>query len=399
MIMNKTSVEGNMPNAELIAIGTELLLGEIQDTNTHSIARMLRGVNIDLFRSTIIGDNVGRIASLFNEALTRSEIVIVTGGLGPTVDDYTREAAAMAFNVELEFHPDLWEKIATRFSSRGILPSENNRRQAYIPANAIVIDNPMGTAPGFMVQKGSRTLVCLPGVPREMEAIMGDTVLPFLVKSYSLQGLIKVRVLHVSGVPESRVDQLVADFETWQNPTVGLLAHPGIVDIRLTAKAESETRADEMITSLERPIRERFGSDIFGVDDETLVDHVRDMITALDRKFILVEAGDKPLMRDLLADSPQILRAEYSTQVLPVESLEDNISSLAANPAHEPVFYFVHWWEDTGIKSVSGIISPGFTRNTKNTYLGPPANGDSWITNTALDFIRRNLPEIKQWKE
>jgi len=123
------------------------------------------------------------------------------------------------------------------------------------------------------------------------------------------------------------------------------------------------------------------------------------MITALDRKFILVEAGDKPLMRDLLADSPQILRAEYSTQVLPVESLEDNISSLAANPAHEPVFYFVHWWEDTGIKSVSGIISPGFTRNTKNTYLGPPANGDSWITNTALDFIRRNLPEIKQWKE
>jgi len=211
MIMNKTSVEGNMPNAELIAIGTELLLGEIQDTNTHSIARMLRGVNIDLFRSTIIGDNVGRIASLFNEALTRSEIVIVTGGLGPTVDDYTREAAAMAFNVELEFHPDLWEKIAARFSSRGILPSENNQRQAYIPANAIVIENPMGTAPGFMVQKGSRTLVCLPGVPREMEAIMGDTVLPFLVKSYSLQGLIKVRVLHVSGVPESRVDQLVAD--------------------------------------------------------------------------------------------------------------------------------------------------------------------------------------------
>lgn len=384
-----------MPKAELIAIGTELLLGEIQDTNTRSIARMLREINIDLFRSTIIGDNSARISALFLEALTRSDIVIATGGLGPTVDDYTREAAARAFNVDLIFQPHLWQKIKERYSTRGITPSDNNQRQAFIPASAIVVQNPVGTAPGFILQREEKTLVCLPGVPREMETLMEETVMPFLIKTYGLQGLIKVKVLHVSGVPESRVDQLVAEYETWQNPTVGLLAHPGIVDVRITAKADSETLADEMIRSLEVPIRGRFGMDIFGMDEETLEEHVRQLIANFSQKFVIVEAGEKPLVRDLLQNLPQILRVEFSPKIPPVDSIEQNSAFLASNLGQENVLYFIHWLDDNGIKCISGIISPNISRRTEKTYLGPFANGDTWIINTALDFIRRVLPEIK----
>lgn len=384
-----------MPKAELIAIGTELLLGEIQDTNTRSIARMLREINIDLFRSTIIGDNSARISALFLEALTRSDIVIATGGLGPTVDDYTREAAARAFNVDLIFQPHLWQKIKERYSTRGITPSDNNQRQAFIPASAIVVQNPVGTAPGFILQREEKTLVCLPGVPREMETLMEETVMPFLIKTYGLQGLIKVKVLHVSGVPESRVDQLVAEYETWQNPTVGLLAHPGIVDVRITAKADSEAQADEMIRSLEVPIRGRFGMDIFGMDEETLEEHVRQLIANFSQKFVIVEAGEKPLVRDLLQNLPQILRVEFSPKIPPVDSIEQNSAFLASNLGQENVLYFIHWLDDNGIKCISGIISPNISRRTEKTYLGPFANGDTWIINTALDFIRRVLPEIK----
>jgi competence/damage-inducible protein CinA-like protein len=384
-----------MPKAELIAIGTELLLGEIQDTNTRSIARMLREINIDLFRSTIIGDNSARISALFLEALTRSDIVIATGGLGPTVDDYTREAAARAFNVELVFQPDLWQKIKERFSTRGITPSENNQRQAFIPASAIAVQNPVGTAPGFILQREGKTLVCLPGVPREMETLMEETVMPFLIKRYSLQGLIKVKVLHVSGVPESRVDQLVADFETWQNPTVGLSAHAGVVDIRITAKADAVAQADEMIRSLEDPIRSRFGMDIFGVNEDTLEDHVRQLIANFNRKFVIVEAGEKPLIRDLFQYSSQIVRVEYSPIIPPVDSIEQNSAFLASNMGHDNILYFVHWQDDNGIRCISGIISPNNSHRTEKTYLGPAGNGETWIINTALDFIRRVLPEIK----
>jgi competence/damage-inducible protein CinA-like protein len=391
MIILKNPFEGIMPDAELIAIGTELLLGEIQDTNTRTLARMLREINVNLFRSTIIGDNTSRTADLFTEALTRSDIVIATGGLGPTIDDYTREAAAKAFNVGLRFVPELWQEIEKRFSMRSLSASENNRRQAYIPESALVIPNPVGTAPGFILQKESKTLVCLPGVPREMESLMQQTVIPFLIKAYALKGLIKVRVLHVSGVAESRVDQLVAEFETWQNPTVGLLAHPGIVDIRLTAKADSEAEADQMIASLETSIRRRFGDELFGVDDDTLLETVKKLIARSNKNFILVEAGEKPLVRDLLADSPQLLRAEFSTRQPAEEQMENNPLIQNAISQHDTSFYFIHAHEPTGIKCISGIISETNSIHEEKYYLGPVANGDEWILNIALDFIRRAI--------
>jgi molybdopterin-biosynthesis enzyme MoeA-like protein len=317
--------------------------------------------------------------------------VIVTGGLGPTVDDPTREAAAYAFQVELEYHPELWEKIRQRYPSRAGIPSENNQKQAFIPAGAQVIENPVGTAPGFILRKSDKSLICLPGVPREMETLMQTSVIPFLVSTYALKGLIKVKVLHVSGMPESRVDQVVADFETWQNPTVGLLAHPGIVDIRLTAKADSPAEADVMIACLEKPIRERFGKDIFGEDGTTLYDHVKMLLAEISQEFVFIETGPAPVLEPLLRNLPMVKQVKYSPEVLSLESLSAKAAEVFARQKEGIVFFFTHWKEGAAIKCVSGIISSNKTNQVEKEYRGPAANGELWVMNTALDFVRRNL--------
>ena len=155
-----------MPTAEIITIGTELLLGETVDTNTRHIAQALRGLGVDLYRTQTVGDNAGRIAEAVGAALQRADIVITTGGLGPTVDDPTRQAIADAAGVTLEFHPELWEQIVARIARYGRTPTENQKRQAYIPQGGMVIENPVGTAPAFIVETPSH-LPSLSGKKRE----------------------------------------------------------------------------------------------------------------------------------------------------------------------------------------------------------------------------------------
>ena len=239
-----------MPTAEIITIGTELLLGEIQDTNTRYLARLLRDCGIDLYRTMTVGDNEKRISQALQEALLRSNIIITTGGLGPTVDDPTRQAIALALGVELEFQPHLWEQILDRFKRYGRAPGENNKRQAFIPHGAIPVENPVGTAPAFIFEKGDRSVIALPGVPREMEYLTVNVVLPYLRDHFHLREVIKARVLHTASIGESQVDELVGDLELLSNPTVGLLAHPGQVDIRVTAKAPSFEEAERMISEV-----------------------------------------------------------------------------------------------------------------------------------------------------
>lgn len=263
-----------MPTAEIIAIGTELLLGEIQDTNTHYLARQLRDHGVNLFRTTMIGDNAHRVAELVNEALSRADIVITTGGLGPTVDDPTREALAIAFGVEIKYHPALWEQIQNRFMRFSRTPTENNKRQAYIPAGGIPVENPVGTAPCFIMERGDKCVFCLPGVPKEMEYLTSHALMPYLIERYQLTDMIKARVLHTIGLGESSVDDVIGDLESLTNPTVGLLAKSGQVDVRITAKASSEVEADVMIDGVERTIRQRLGSAIYGIDEETIVEAV-----------------------------------------------------------------------------------------------------------------------------
>lgn len=246
-----------MPSTEIITIGTELLLGEIVNTNTQVIALALRKIGVDVYRTATIGDNPDRIAQILLESTSRADIVIVTGGLGPTVDDPTRQAIAQAFNLELIFHPELWDEIVRRFSKYGIQPPENNRQQAFLPAGAEVLPNPRGTAPGIFLESNDNLVFALPGVPVEMEGMLIEQVIPRITAHYLLTGVILTRNIRVEGIGESQVDTLIRDLETLTNPTVGLSAEKGFVLVRITAKADSEDVAEALLRDLENEIRSR----------------------------------------------------------------------------------------------------------------------------------------------
>ena len=257
-------------HAEIVTTGTELLLGVITDTNSTYIARQLRDIGMNLYFITSAGDNEERVAQVIDAALDRSDVVITTGGLGPTVDDVTREAVARATGRQLALDPQLVASIEAFFQGRGYTMSDNNRRQARIPEGAIPLENPVGTAPCFIVQDPRGVVISLPGVPREMKYMMTHAVLPYLRDELGLTQIIKTRTLKTCGIGESTLDSHINDLEASPNPTIGLAAHPGQVDIRITAKAASEAEADAMIDSMEARLRERVDEVIYGVDDDGL---------------------------------------------------------------------------------------------------------------------------------
>jgi nicotinamide-nucleotide amidase len=278
-------------NAEIVAIGTEILLGEITDTNSVYIAQKLRAIGINLYFMTSVGDNERRIASAIELALGRADVVITCGGLGPTVDDMTRQAVALATGRGLTFHQVLLDQIAARFAGFRVQMSENNRRQAYLPDSAIAIENPVGTAPSFIVEHNGKLVISLPGVPREMKYLMENAVIPFLRQRFGL-GIIKAKVLRTAGIGESVLDEAIGgDLLVASNPTVGLAAHAGQVDVRITAKADSEADADRMIAQVEAQIRAKVGEYIFGVDGETLEAALAAALEAHGMTLAVLEAG------------------------------------------------------------------------------------------------------------
>lgn len=256
--------------AEIVLTGTELLLGEIVDTNSTTIARMFRDIGLDLHYKTTVGDNETRIAEVLRHALERVDFVIVSGGLGPTVDDVTRQAAAAATDRKLIYSQALEDQIAARFARFGREMGENNKRQAWIPEGAIPIENPVGTAPCFIVETEQGSIICLPGVPGELKYQMEHAIIPYLREKTGPAQFIKARILRVCGMGESNIDRDIDDLMRTHNPTVGLAAHIGQVDVRITAKADTEAQALALIAPVETEIRARLGDAIFGVDQETL---------------------------------------------------------------------------------------------------------------------------------
>src|SRR5664279_3009250 len=214
-------------NAEVIAIGTEILLGDLTDTNSVFIARTLRDLGVNLYFMTHVGDNEKRIADAIRIALGRAQIVITCGGLGPTIDDMTRQAVADATGRGLTFHQELLDQIAERFRGFRATMTENNRRQAYVPDNAVIIENPVGTAPSFAVENDERVVISLPGVPREMKFLMIEKVVPYLRLRYGISGkVIKAKILKAAGIGESALDEMIGkELLEASNPTVGLAAH------------------------------------------------------------------------------------------------------------------------------------------------------------------------------
>ncbi|HZS33240.1 MAG TPA: CinA family nicotinamide mononucleotide deamidase-related protein [Methylomirabilota bacterium] len=291
--------------AEIVSIGSELLLGQIVDTNAAVIARHFAALGLDLFQKVTVGDNLGRVTAALETALARAEVVVTTGGLGPTEDDVTREAVARATGRALVFQPQLLEDIEGFFRARGLVASPSNRKQAYIPAGALAVPNPVGTAPCFILEDGGRTLAVLPGVPREMEYLLTTRVIPHLRSRYRGEAVIVSRLLRVVGLGESRVGEILADFMAkGANPTVGTMAHPGQVDVRIAAKATDEGAARALIAPVEAAVRARLGETVFGTDGDTLEGVVAQRLVGADRRLALLEVGTGGLVTERLTSVP-----------------------------------------------------------------------------------------------
>ncbi len=400
-----------MASVEIITIGTEILLGEIVDTNTRYLAKNLRGLGIDLYRAITIGDNEERIADAIRDSMRRADIVITTGGLGPTVDDPTREAVAKAVGVQTEFREDLWEQVAATIARYGRTPSENQKRQAYVPQGAIGIHNPVGTAPCFIVERpsppsplpsgergaGVRVVISLPGVPNEMEHILHESVIPYLQKRFHLDELIKVRIIHCSGLGEGSIDEKIGDLEKLSNPTVGLAAHTGVVDIRIAAKAKNESEADAMIAEVETRVRQRLGSFVFGVDEEKLEDVVLDLIAKRGWKLVAIESGlGGSLSRTLRVPHTVSLSADPSTRFesgQALDSLTQALRSAQAESKAEAALGVAAHPEERSADMV--MILPTGEKTHHITYGGPPRSLPRWATNLALNWLRTTLEETE----
>jgi nicotinamide-nucleotide amidase len=292
ILQEMTMRDRKNPHAEVVAIGSELLLGQVVDTNSAHLGRELADVGIHLSHITAVRDDLDHIVEVLRTGLDRSDILITTGGLGPTEDDLTREAVAFATGRKLVFRLELMKQIEAIFKARGFHMTPNNRKQAYIPRGALAIENPMGTAPGFILESGGGVVISLPGVPHELEYLLGRAVIPYLKKRHRLgRQVILTRVLRVCGLGESGVDEQIGDLiRNSRNPTIGLLASPGDIKICMICRGKNRKEAREVIHPIEKEIRNRLGTLIYGVDNETLEEKVAGYLKKLNLRLALVDA-------------------------------------------------------------------------------------------------------------
>ena len=285
-----------MPSCEILTVGTELLLGRIVDTNSADIARTLGRIGVRVRYRTAVADRMADMEETLEQAVSRCDLVIVTGGLGPTEDDLTREAVARAAGVELVFRQDLMDRIEEVFRKVGYRMTENNRSQAYVPAGSLAIPNPVGTAPAFIVDIREKPVICLPGVPRELEFLMRTRIVPWLRERFALdQSRILTRVLRVVGMGESKVDRIVGDLMgEGRNPEVALLASEGEIQVQITAQGPLPSGREGAVAFVEREIRSRLGSKVYGVDDETLEGVVAGLLRERGVSLAVVETFTLP---------------------------------------------------------------------------------------------------------
>ncbi len=390
-----------MPSAEIITIGTEILLGEIVDTNTRYLARNLRDLGIDLYRTVTIGDNAERIAETIREAMKRTDIIITTGGLGPTIDDPTRDAIALAVGVKTEFRPDLWKDIEKRVSLYGRKPTENQKRQAYVPQGALALENPVGTAPCFIVEynslppqgegfgKGTGAIISLPGVPREMETVLHDSVIPYLQKHYALDEIIKVRILRTAGIGEGRLDTKIADLEALKNPTVGLSAHAGMVDIRLAAKGKTEDEVSTMLLEVETEIRSRLGKVIFGTDQAQLAEVTLAAVESRGWRLVTLESGLGNHLSTQLqkAANPSLIYSE--NRELNPKELHPALRQIQTEKGADAALGIAFFAGENEQTAELILRTPDGEKTRTLHYGGHPKNALRWAPNIAINILRR----------
>jgi len=410
-------------HAEIVMIGTELLLGEIVDTNANRLAKALCSIGLDLYYKTTVGDNEARITEALNLALDRSDVIITSGGIGPTVDDMTRQAVANATGRKLVYSIDLESQIAARFRSFGREMAENNKRQAYIPEGALPLSNPVGTAPCYACEdtRGRGVIISLPGVPRELQYMLSKKVIPLLVERMGGAKTTKIRILRTCAVGESNVDRAIGDLMTTKNPTIGLAAHAGQTDVRITAKADTAAQADALIAPLEAEVRQRLGVAIYGEGKETVPEVIGRLLAKKQLKLGVFDTLTAGLLTRQLVDAGfgELIAADYHTLKVPaalemagLASLEDghgvDSSSLAmglaeyASPPDGVGFALIGPFNDNStwyaLCGPRGLRLAKAGRNYQDAdYIR------SWLAIQGLDWIRRavlgRLESPADWNE
>ncbi|MFU8886465.1 MAG: competence/damage-inducible protein A [Cyanobacteriota bacterium] len=277
--------------AEILCVGTELLLGNITNGNARWLAEQLAALGIPHHRQTVVGDNRERLIAAVREAAGRSRLLITTGGLGPTPDDLTTEAIAAAFATPLAERPEVWADIQAKLAARGRPVTPSLRRQALLPVGAELLPNATGSAPGMIWSpKPGFTILTFPGVPSEMRAMWQATAMPWLQGSGLAEGVFTSRMLHFWGVAESTLAEQVADLLESANPTVAPYAGGGGVKLRLTARATSTAEAEALLAPVEEEIRARAGMACFGHDDASLASVVLEQLRRRGQSLAVAES-------------------------------------------------------------------------------------------------------------
>ena len=291
----------NNRTAEIVSVGTELLLGELVDTNAAWIAGELRRLGYYVYYKTTVGDNRVRLAETIGRAFGRADLVVVSGGLGPTDDDLTREAIADVCGAVPHEDPELLRQLETMFASRGRPMPPGNRKQAWMIPGGRSLENPIGTAPGWWVERDGRTIVAMPGPPHEMKRMWNERVKPDLPKGSSI---LWDTTLHTIGIGEGNVAEMLAEFTTCANPSVATYARRHGVDVRVAAGAAGMEEARALARPVLAEVERRIGRFVYGRDEDTLAGAIGSMLASAGKTLSVIESVTGGLVADMLTDTP-----------------------------------------------------------------------------------------------
>src|SRR5438132_2795608 len=290
-------------NAEILSIGTELLLGQIVDTNANYLAQQLPALGVDLYYVSQIGDNLQRLTAAFRQALQRSDLVITSGGLGPTEDDLTREAIAEVFEEKLEVQTHLEAELREFFVRRGRTMPDRNVKQATLIPSASYLPNPVGTAPGWWVERDGKIIASMPGVPYEMHKMWEEQVQPRLARLIT-GGVIVSRTLKLVGIGESHAEEAVGDLTRSTNPTLATYAKSDGIHLRLTAKASTSQAADRLLNEFEPRVKDRVGEWLYGTASDSFPAVVGSILRARNLKLAVAESATGGQLASLITEAP-----------------------------------------------------------------------------------------------
>lgn len=397
--------------AEIITVGTEILLGDIVNTNSQFLAKELASLGLDVYYQSTVGDNESRLMDTLNESLDRSDIIITTGGLGPTNDDITKEVAAKCFNQELVFYNDIWKDIKQYFEKIGVEPTENNKKQAYFPKDCIILNNSNGTAPGAILKKENKMIIVLPGPPKEMIPMFNNELKKHLenLTDYKLIS----RTLRFFGIGESELEDKLSDIINNQtNPTIAPYAKEGEVTLRITAKSYTKDDADNLIDEVENKIKTLVGKYLYGYGETTLEETVSKLLVEKNLTIAVSESCTGGMVSSTLIDYPGISQvfmegcvtysneAKMSRLGVKKETL-DNFGAVSTETAIEMAKGVAMNLKTNVGLSTTGIAGPGGGTTEKPVglvYIGLYINGKTKVKKLNLAGSREKI-RVKATKE